>query len=123
LINERITLQKRDIEYIKKLQPDVILSVGWRRIVPKVLLNTPKIAALNAHGSLLPKYKGFAPINWAILMGEKSKKNKACKFYKNELRSFPHPRSLKALSIREQYWGTVTGRKYVESFVLLREIL
>jgi methionyl-tRNA formyltransferase len=71
LIKERIALQKRDIEYIKKLQPDVILSVGWRRLFPKTLLKIPKIMSLNVHGSLLPKYKGFAPINWAILMGEK----------------------------------------------------
>jgi len=71
LIKERITLHERDFEYIKKLQPDVILSVGWRRIFPNTLLKIPRIVALNVHASLLPKYKGFAPINWAILMGEK----------------------------------------------------
>ena len=60
-------------ELIPKLQalaPDYIFSFYYRHMIPAEILATAKIAALNMHGSLLPKYRGRAPVNWAILQGE-----------------------------------------------------
>lgn len=50
--------------------PDYIFSFYYRFMIPLELLKTAKIAALNMHGSLLPKYRGRAPVNWAVLHGE-----------------------------------------------------
>ena len=60
-------------ELIPKLQalaPDYIFSFYYRHMIPAEILAAAKIAALNMHGSLLPKYRGRAPVNWAILQGE-----------------------------------------------------
>jgi methionyl-tRNA formyltransferase len=58
------------IEWIREKAPDVLLVVGWTQLVRPQLLAVPKIAALGFHASLLPKYRGRAPVNWAILNGE-----------------------------------------------------
>jgi methionyl-tRNA formyltransferase len=61
------------VELIPKLQalaPDYIFSFYYRHMIPAEILASAKIAALNMHGSLLPKYRGRAPVNWAILHGE-----------------------------------------------------
>jgi methionyl-tRNA formyltransferase len=61
------------LELIPKLQslsPDYIFSFYYRHMIPADILSCAKIAALNMHGSLLPKYRGRAPVNWAILHGE-----------------------------------------------------
>jgi len=58
------------IEHIKKLNPDLIIVVAFR-ILPKILFEIPKYGSINLHASLLPKYRGAAPINWAIIKGEK----------------------------------------------------
>ncbi len=55
---------------IQALSPDYILSFYYRHMIPAPLLACAKIAALNMHGSLLPRYRGRAPVNWAILHGE-----------------------------------------------------
>jgi methionyl-tRNA formyltransferase len=55
---------------IKQLQPDLIVVVAFR-ILPKKLFSLPKFGSINIHGSLLPKYRGAAPINWALINGEK----------------------------------------------------
>jgi len=55
---------------IQKLAPDYLFSFYYRHMIPAELLACAQIAALNMHGSLLPKYRGRAPINWAILHGE-----------------------------------------------------
>jgi methionyl-tRNA formyltransferase len=55
---------------IQALSPDYIFSFYYRHMIPAQLLACAKIAALNMHGSLLPKYRGRAPVNWAILHGE-----------------------------------------------------
>jgi len=55
---------------LQALQPDYIFSFYYRYLIPTTLLACARIAALNMHGSLLPKYRGRAPINWAILHGE-----------------------------------------------------
>ncbi|MBU3611382.1 formyltransferase [Polynucleobacter sp. MG-27-Goln-C1] len=58
------------IPQIQKLSPDYLFSFYYRHMIPAELLACAKIAALNMHGSLLPKYRGRAPVNWAILHGE-----------------------------------------------------
>jgi methionyl-tRNA formyltransferase len=57
-------------EKIKALAPDYIFSLYYRHMIPAQILACAKIAALNMHGSLLPKFRGRAPVNWAILHGE-----------------------------------------------------
>ena len=59
------------ISKIKSLNPDVICVVAYGRILPKEVLEIPKYGAINVHPSLLPKYRGSAPIQWAILNGDK----------------------------------------------------
>ena len=58
------------LEQIKKMNPDVIVVVAFR-MLPKVIWNYPKFGTFNLHASLLPKYRGAAPIHWAIINGEK----------------------------------------------------
>jgi len=57
-------------EKIAALQPDLILSVYYRHMIGTKILAMPHLGAWNIHGSLLPKYRGRAPINWAVLHGE-----------------------------------------------------
>ena len=57
---------------IQSMAPDYIFSFYYRHMIPADILACAKISALNMHGSLLPKYRGRAPVNWAILHGEKS---------------------------------------------------
>lgn len=52
------------------LRPDFIFSFYYRHLIPPALLETPARGALNLHGSLLPRYRGRAPVNWAVLAGE-----------------------------------------------------
>lgn len=64
---------KELLDLVSKLQalaPDYIFSFYYRHMIPEQILVCAKIAALNMHGSLLPKYRGRAPVNWAILHGE-----------------------------------------------------
>ncbi len=56
---------------LKALEPDLFVVVAYGQILPKSVLNTPKYGAVNVHASLLPRYRGAAPIAWAILNGEK----------------------------------------------------
>ena len=58
------------IPQLQALAPDYIFSFYYRHMIPAQILACAKIAALNMHGSLLPKYRGRAPVNWAILHGE-----------------------------------------------------
>jgi methionyl-tRNA formyltransferase len=64
--NELVDLAQK----IQALAPDYIFSFYYRYMIPAQILACAKIAALNMHGSLLPKYRGRAPVNWAILHGE-----------------------------------------------------
>lgn len=59
------------IEAIKALRPDVIVVAAYGKILPKEVLQIPKYGCVNVHGSLLPKYRGAAPIQWAVLNGDK----------------------------------------------------
>ncbi len=59
------------IDKIKSINPDVICVVAYGKILPKELLEIPKYGCINVHASLLPKYRGAAPIQWAVLNGDK----------------------------------------------------
>lgn len=56
--------------YIKEKNPDLIIVIAYGRIIPKFVLEYPKYGCINVHGSILPKYRGAAPIQWAVLNGE-----------------------------------------------------
>ena len=60
------------IEEIKSLQPDAICVVAYGKILPKEILEIAKFGCINVHGSLLPQYRGAAPIQWAVLNGDKT---------------------------------------------------
>jgi methionyl-tRNA formyltransferase len=57
---------------IKNLNPDLICVTAYGKILPKNILDLPPYGCINVHASLLPKYRGAAPINWAIMRGEKA---------------------------------------------------
>ena len=59
------------ISYIKQFKPDLIITASYGQIVPKEILDLPSIASINIHASLLPKYRGAAPIQRVIMDGEK----------------------------------------------------
>ena len=58
------------LEVIELIQPDVIIVVAYGKILPGYILNAAKYGCINAHASLLPKYRGSAPIQWAVINGE-----------------------------------------------------
>jgi methionyl-tRNA formyltransferase len=59
------------LDYFKRLMPDVVVIIAYGQIIPASLIAIPRLGWINLHGSLLPKYRGAAPINWAIINGEK----------------------------------------------------
>ncbi|GAB6170001.1 methionyl-tRNA formyltransferase [Clostridium carnis] len=63
------------INYLKDLSPDFIIVVAFGQILTKEVLDIPKYGCINLHASLLPMYRGAAPINWAIIKGEKKSGN------------------------------------------------
>ena len=62
---------ENDIEVFTALIPDLILSFYYRELVPAAAFEQAHLGAFNMHGSLLPKYRGRAPVNWAVALGEK----------------------------------------------------
>lgn len=58
------------LDELRALEPDVIVVAAYGKILPKALLEIPKTAIINVHSSILPQYRGAAPINWAILNGD-----------------------------------------------------
>ena len=59
------------IEQLKAIAPDIIVVVAYGKILPDSVLAIPRYGAVNVHGSLLPKYRGSAPIQWAVLNGDR----------------------------------------------------
>ncbi len=59
------------MEEIIELVPDVIVTAAFGQFLPEKLLQVPKLGAINVHASLLPKYRGGAPVHYAIMNGEK----------------------------------------------------
>lgn len=67
-------VRARDPEFVdtlKAIAPDVIVVVAFGQILPKSILDIPPMGCINVHGSLLPKYRGAAPVQWAVINGEK----------------------------------------------------
>jgi methionyl-tRNA formyltransferase len=67
-------LKMRDgttLALVRELQPELIVAAAYGRILPEDILQTPRLGSINVHSSILPKYRGAAPINWAILNGER----------------------------------------------------
>ncbi|MBQ1802144.1 MAG: methionyl-tRNA formyltransferase [Lachnobacterium sp.] len=58
------------VEYIAKYSPDIIVVAAFGQILPKSILDMPKYCCINVHASLLPKYRGAAPIQWAVINGD-----------------------------------------------------
>lgn len=71
-VHQPLKLKKNEemIELIKNLKPDFIVVVAFGQILPKEVLDIPKYGCINLHASLLPRYRGAAPINWCIIDGE-----------------------------------------------------
>lgn len=63
------------IQELKEIEPDFIIVVAYGQILPKEVIEIPKYSCINLHASLLPKYRGAAPINWAIINGENKSGN------------------------------------------------
>ena len=62
----------RALKILQDLKPDILVVVAYGRILPDELLALPQYGAVNVHGSLLPKYRGAAPIQWAVLNGDRT---------------------------------------------------
>jgi methionyl-tRNA formyltransferase len=64
---------KNNLEFrarLEEIRPEAIVVVGYGRIIPQWMIDLPPLGNINLHGSLLPKYRGAAPVQWAIAMGE-----------------------------------------------------
>lgn len=68
---EKVKGNKELIEELKKTNPDIICVVAYGKILPNEILEIPRFGCINVHGSLLPQYRGAAPIQWSILNGDK----------------------------------------------------
>lgn len=68
---EKVRNNEEFINKIKQLNPDLICVVAYGKILPKEILDIPRLGCINVHASLLPKYRGAAPIQWAVLNGDK----------------------------------------------------
>ena len=60
------------MDILRALRPDILAVVAYGKILPQEMLELPKYGAVNVHGSLLPKYRGAAPIQWAVLNGDQT---------------------------------------------------
>ena len=66
----RIRKEPEFIQTLRDMQPDVIVVVAFGQILPKEILDIPRLGCVNVHASLLPKFRGAAPIQWSIIDGE-----------------------------------------------------
>ena len=62
---------RKEYEFVKELNPDLIITLAYGQIVPQGLLDIPPLGCINLHGSLLPKYRGAAPIQYALMNNDK----------------------------------------------------
>ncbi|MDD2627347.1 MAG: methionyl-tRNA formyltransferase [Clostridia bacterium] len=69
---ERLRNNDEVMDKLKEWNPNLIIVVSYGKILPKVVLDFPEYGSINVHGSLLPKYRGAAPIQWAIINGDNS---------------------------------------------------
>ena len=61
---------EESLELVRSLKPELIVVAAYGKLLPEEILNVPPLGSINVHSSLLPKYRGAAPINWAVLNGE-----------------------------------------------------
>ena len=59
------------VETLKSINPDIVCVAAYGKILPEEILDIPKYGCINVHASILPKYRGAAPINWSLINGEK----------------------------------------------------
>ena len=69
---EKVKNNEEFVNELKALNPDVICVVAYGKILPKEILDIPPYGCINVHASLLPKYRGAAPVQWAVLNGDKT---------------------------------------------------
>ena len=62
--------ESANVEYLRKFNADIMIVVAFGQILPKSILDMPKYGCVNVHASLHPKYRGAAPIQWAVINGE-----------------------------------------------------
>ena len=72
---EKLKDDREAIDYLKNIKPDFIIVVAFGQILTKEVLDIPKYGCINLHASLLPMYRGAAPLNWVIINGEKKSGN------------------------------------------------
>ncbi|WP_195988885.1 methionyl-tRNA formyltransferase [Clostridium sp. D53t1_180928_C8] len=72
---EKLKDDREAIEYLKEIKPDFIIVVAFGQILTKEVLDIPKYGCINLHASLLPMYRGAAPLNWVVINGEKKSGN------------------------------------------------
>ena len=68
---EKVRNNPEFLEILKEINPDIIVVAAYGQIIPKEILELPKFGCINIHASLLPKYRGAAPIQQAVIDGEK----------------------------------------------------
>ena len=73
IIAQPVKIRKNEefISSLKEINPELIVVVAYGKIIPKEILEIPKLGCINVHGSLLPNYRGAAPIQWSVLNGDK----------------------------------------------------
>ena len=62
--------EEENVEYLRTFEPDIIVVAAFGQILPKAILDMPKYGCINVHASLLPKYRGAAPIQWSVINGD-----------------------------------------------------
>lgn len=72
---EKLKDDREAIEYLKDIKPDFIIVVAFGQILTKEVLDIPRYGCINLHASLLPMYRGAAPLNWVVINGEKKSGN------------------------------------------------
>lgn len=135
--NTLIDLAKPIEELIFKIKPEIVFTHFWgdanqdhkkifqatliaTRPTPDVKIN--KIICYDTPSSTEWGVESFKPNFFVKIDKVLKKKIKALECYKKEIKKYPHPRSIKSIIIRSQYWGNVVGVKHAEPFVILREI-
>lgn len=67
---EKVKNNQEVMDILNEINPNLIIVVAYGKILPEEILNLPKYGCINVHGSLLPKYRGAAPIQWAVINGD-----------------------------------------------------
>lgn len=77
---EKIRKNEEFLDELKRINPDVIVVVAFGQILPVSVLTLPKYGCVNVHASLLPMYRGAAPLQWVIINGEKVAESRPCRW-------------------------------------------